>query len=111
MKINTTIGFDGDPQPLVQQAPDFQSAGVDLVWNTEIYGYDLISTLVYLSESAAGVQLDQATQLKATLAGARYIHGHATEAQLVRLAYYHLDLVECDELRARTWCANLRQHR
>ena len=32
MKISTTIGFDGDPQRLVQQAKDFESAGVDLLW-------------------------------------------------------------------------------
>ena len=45
MKISTTIGFNGDPQKLAQQARDLESAGVDLLWGAEIYGYDLVSTL------------------------------------------------------------------
>ena len=49
MKISTTIGFNGDPQRLAQQAQDLESAGVDLIWGAEIYGYDLISTLGYIA--------------------------------------------------------------
>ena len=57
MKISTTIGFDGDPQRLVQQAKDFESAGVDLLWGAEIYGYDLVSTLAYIAANTERVEL------------------------------------------------------
>ena len=57
MKISTTIGFDGDPQRLVQQAKDFESAGVDLLWGAEIYGYDLVSTLAFLAANTERVEL------------------------------------------------------
>ena len=57
MKISTTIGFNGNPQQLAQQARDLESAGVDLIWGAEIYGYDLISTLAYLAGQTERVQL------------------------------------------------------
>ena len=57
MKISTTIGFNGDPKKLAQQARDLESAGVDLIWGAEIYGYDLISTLGYLAGQTSTVQL------------------------------------------------------
>ena len=57
MKISTTIGFDGDPQRLAQQAQDLESAGVDLLWGAEIYGYDLISTLGYIAAKTERVEL------------------------------------------------------
>jgi F420-dependent oxidoreductase-like protein len=57
MKISTTIGFNGNPQQLAQQARDLESAGVDLIWGAEIYGYDLISTLAYLAGQTERAQL------------------------------------------------------
>ncbi len=57
MKISTTIGFNGDPKKLAQEARDLESAGVDLIWGAEIYGYDLISTLGYLAGQTSTVQL------------------------------------------------------
>ena len=57
MKISTTIGFNGDPQQLAKQAKDLESAGVDLLWGAEIYGYDLVSTLAYLAAETSTVQL------------------------------------------------------
>ena len=42
MKISTTLGFDGDPARYARQARDLESAGVDLVWSGEIYGFDLV---------------------------------------------------------------------
>ena len=57
MKISTTIGFNGDPQRLAQQAQDLESAGVDLIWGAEIYGYDLISTLGYIAAKTERVEL------------------------------------------------------
>jgi F420-dependent oxidoreductase-like protein len=57
MKISTTIGFNGNPQQLAAQARDLESAGVDLIWGAEIYGYDLVSTLGYLAGQTSTVQL------------------------------------------------------
>lgn len=57
MKISTTIGFGGDPQKLASQAHDLESAGVDLLWGAEIYGYDLVSTLGFLAGKTERVQL------------------------------------------------------
>ena len=44
MKISTTLGFNGDPVSFARQAKDLESAGVDLVWGGEIYGFDLVSS-------------------------------------------------------------------
>jgi F420-dependent oxidoreductase-like protein len=57
MKISTTIGFTGDPERLAQEARDLESAGVDLIWGAEIYGYDLVSTLAFLAGQTERVQL------------------------------------------------------
>ncbi len=57
MQISTTIGFGGDPQKLAQQARDLESAGVDLLWGAEIYGYDLVSTLGFLAGQTERVKL------------------------------------------------------
>ena len=57
MKISTTIGFNGDPAKLGQQARDLESAGVDLIWGAEIYGYDLVSTLGFLAAHTERAEL------------------------------------------------------
>ena len=57
MKISTTIGFTGDPARLAQQARDLESAGVDLLWSGEIYGFDLTSTLAFLAGQTERVEL------------------------------------------------------
>lgn len=57
MKLSTTIGFDGDPQRLAQRARDLESAGIDLLWGGEIYGFDLVSTLAYLAGQTERVEL------------------------------------------------------
>jgi len=57
MKISTTIGFNGDPAKFGQQARDLESAGVDLMWGAEIYGYDLVSSLGFLAAHTERVQL------------------------------------------------------
>ena len=38
-----------DPVRFARRAKDLESAGVDLVWSGEIYGFDLVSTLAYLA--------------------------------------------------------------
>ena len=57
MKISTTLGFDGDPVRFTRKAKDLESAGVDLVWSGEIYGYDLTSSLAYLAAQTTTLEL------------------------------------------------------
>jgi F420-dependent oxidoreductase-like protein len=57
VKISTTIGFNGDPRKLAAQARDLESAGVDLLWGAEIYGYDLVSMLGFLAGQTESVRL------------------------------------------------------
>ena len=57
MKLSTTIGFTGDPVKLAKQARDLESAGIDLLWSGEVYGFDLTSTLAYLAGQTERVQL------------------------------------------------------
>ena len=57
MKLSTTISFNGDPERLAQRARDLESAGIDLLWGGEVYGFDLTSTLAYLAGQTKRVQL------------------------------------------------------
>ena len=57
MKISTTIGFNGDPDALARRARDLESAGVDLLWGGEIYGFDLTSQLAFLAGQTERVEL------------------------------------------------------
>jgi len=57
MKISTTLGFNGDPARYARQAKDLESAGVDLVWSGEIYGFDLVSSLAYLAGQTTTLEL------------------------------------------------------
>ncbi|MCP3935024.1 MAG: LLM class F420-dependent oxidoreductase [Actinomycetia bacterium] len=59
MKISMALGAGNslDPAGLAKRAQDLESAGVDLVWGGEIYGYDLVSTLAYLAGKTERMQL------------------------------------------------------
>ena len=59
MKIATALGAGAslDPKRLAQQVKDLESAGVDLVWGGEIYGYDLVSTLAFAAAHTSKIQL------------------------------------------------------
>jgi len=57
MKISTTLGFNGDPARFARQAKELESAGVDLVWSGEIYGWDLTSSLAYLAGQTTTLEL------------------------------------------------------
>ena len=57
MKLSTTLGFDGDPARYARKARDLESAGVDLVWSGEIYGFDLVSSLAYLAGQTTTLEL------------------------------------------------------
>jgi F420-dependent oxidoreductase-like protein len=57
MKISTTLAFDGDPARYARKARDLESAGVDLVWSGEIYGFDLVSSLAYLAGQTTALEI------------------------------------------------------
>ena len=51
MQISMVIGTGAslDPNSLARHVQNLESAGVDLVWGGEIYGYDLVSTLAFVA--------------------------------------------------------------
>jgi F420-dependent oxidoreductase-like protein len=50
MQVATSFGFfDGDPDKFARHARDLESAGVDLAWGGEIYGFDLATSLAFLA--------------------------------------------------------------
>ncbi len=57
MKLATTISFDGDPDRLARRAHDLESAGIDVLWGGEIYGFDLATTLAFLAGRTERVEL------------------------------------------------------
>jgi F420-dependent oxidoreductase-like protein len=57
MKLSTTLAFDGDPARYARKARELESAGIDLIWSGEIYGFDLISSLAYLAGQTTTVEL------------------------------------------------------
>jgi F420-dependent oxidoreductase-like protein len=58
MKLSTSIGFfDGDPDKYARRVRDLESAGIDLVWSGEIYGFDLASSLAFLAGQTTTVEL------------------------------------------------------
>lgn len=59
MKISTALGTGTsiDPQQLTKQAQDLESAGIDLVWGGEIYGFDLVSTLAFVAGQTTTLEL------------------------------------------------------
>jgi F420-dependent oxidoreductase-like protein len=58
VKIGTSLGFfDGDPQKFARHVRDLESAGVDVAWGGEIYGFDLASSLAYLAGQTERIEL------------------------------------------------------
>lgn len=58
MKIAMGMGFyDGNPEKFVRRVTDLESAGVDVVWGGEIYGFDLGSSLAYLAAKTTTIEL------------------------------------------------------
>ena len=59
MKISMAIGAGAslNGPSLARHVKDLESAGVDLVWGGEIYGYDLVSTLAYIAGQTSSIEL------------------------------------------------------
>ncbi len=100
MKVSTAIGAGAslDPDRLTQHVTDLESAGVDLVWGGEIYGYDLVSTLAFIAARTERIELmtgilpvfsrspaiiAQTAMTIDTLSGGRFILGLGTSGPQV----------------------------
>ena len=59
MKISMALGAGAslEPSSLARHAQNLESAGVDLVWGGEIYGYDLVSTLAFVAGQTKKMEL------------------------------------------------------
>ena len=59
MQISMVSGTGAslDPNSLARHVQNLESAGVDLVWGGEIYGYDLVSTLAFVAGQTKTVKL------------------------------------------------------
>ncbi len=59
MKVSTAIGAGAslNPDRLIQHVSDLESAGVDLIWGGEAYGYDLVSTLAFIAARTERIEL------------------------------------------------------
>jgi len=59
MKISMALGAGAtlNPDSLARQVKDLESAGVDLVWGGEIYGFDLVSTLAFVAGQTSTIEL------------------------------------------------------
>ena len=59
VKIAMALGAGAslDPNSLASHAQNLESAGVDLVWGGEIYGYDLVSTLAFVAGQTNTMEL------------------------------------------------------
>lgn len=57
MKLSTSIGYTGDPKRAAQRAKDLESAGIDMIWASELYSFDSISILGYLAAHTERMEL------------------------------------------------------
>lgn len=58
MQIGTSLGFfDGDPDKFAGHVRDLESAGVDVAWGGEIYGFDLATSLAFIAGQTERIQL------------------------------------------------------
>jgi F420-dependent oxidoreductase-like protein len=57
MKLSTSLPYAGNIKEAVRQVHDLESAGVDLVWVAEAYGFDGVSVLGYLAAATETVGL------------------------------------------------------
>src|SRR6478609_2023932 len=57
MKLSTSLPYAGNIKQAMQQVHDLESAGLDLVWIAEAYGFDAVSLLGYLAAQTETVEL------------------------------------------------------
>jgi F420-dependent oxidoreductase-like protein len=57
MKLSTSLPYAGNVKQAMRQVQDLESAGLDLVWIAEAYGFDAVSLLGYLAAQTETVEL------------------------------------------------------
>ena len=57
MRITTLLNYATDPSEAATQARDLESAGVDMIWIPEAYGFDAVSLLGFLAATTDTVGL------------------------------------------------------
>ena len=57
MKLSTSLPYAGNIKQAMRQVHDLESAGLDLVWIAEAYGFDAVSLLGYLAAQTETVEL------------------------------------------------------
>lgn len=60
MKLSMVLTYAGDPVPAAAAAADLESAGLDVGWVPELYGFDAVSILGYLAAKTETMQLGSA---------------------------------------------------
>lgn len=60
MKLATVLPYATDPAHVVSRAVEFESAGIDVLWIPEAYGFDSVSMLGFLAARTDRVQLGSA---------------------------------------------------
>lgn len=56
MKLSMPIRFNGDPAQTAQRARDLESAGIDLLWAGEVYGFDSATLFGFLAGQTERVE-------------------------------------------------------
>lgn len=57
MKIGMAIEYARDPLAQLAKVPDYERAGVDMVWVAEAYGIDAVSVMGYLASITSTVEI------------------------------------------------------
>lgn len=57
MKLSTTLDYSGGFLESVKTVKEFESAGLDLVWVAEAYGFDAVSLMGYLAGQTERIEI------------------------------------------------------
>ena len=49
MKLSTALNYDRPLPEMVEHAQNLEKAGIDMIWTSEVYGYDAVSLMGYLA--------------------------------------------------------------
>ena len=60
MKISSMLNYSGDIKKAARDLADLESAGLDLIWVAEAYGFDSVSVMGYLAALTKTVEIGSA---------------------------------------------------
>ena len=60
MKLGTMLNYAGDPRQIADEAARWESAGLDVIWVAEPYGFDAPSIMGYLAARTERVEIGSA---------------------------------------------------